>query len=1314
MRKRVLIVAQQIEPRARIARVLHAAGYAVELAESRKRAIELVTGRKIDAAIIVHSADLTDLARELREIPVRTMVLGQDEMIRPDRDALRGLEQGLDQQKLLDWLNRSMTTRRTAGDEPTPAATSLRIEDCQLDLAGFSFIDSNGREVPLTRGETALLAAFVGNPCRVLSRDQLSQAVFGHQVEPYGRGIDMLVARLRQRIERDLKKPRFIICVPGAGYKFAVRPQSAENKPLPTIDLEQRREGLEGTKPTSAAGQSIASQHCEPERRQLTAMSCELTGLTTPGAYMDPEDLGSAVERFRDTCSTVVRHWDGAVISSVGNEILALFGHPRAHEDDAERAVHAGIDLVARVSALLSPSGASLQVRIAMATGVVLVGNDQTAIGEAIVTATQLRNVSTPNSILVDASTRKLLGSVFECVNPELCGAEPVMAYRVTGKRATESRFIASRTGRLTPLVGRERELQELSRLWERTKEGKGQVALLCGEAGIGKSRVYEAWLDSIADEPQFIIRCQCSPHHTNSPFYPSIRQLEHATRLEREDSPDERLSKLKAVLSRAGAATVADTPLFAALLSIPMDSPPNLTPQRQRELTIAALVRQVLGLALTRPVVLELADAHWIDSSTLDLLSRCIASIKTARVFIMVSFRPEFLPPWLEESHVTLLWLDRLAREQAAAIVSDVAGHKELPREIHEQIVSKCDGIPLFAEELTRTVLESGLVQDGVVRCGPLPGVAIPTTLRGSLTARLDKLGPSKEIVQIGAAIGREFSYRLLAAVASVPGPALRSPLDHAVACNLISVRGEPPDATYIFKHALVQDAAYATMVRSKRQQLHNRIANALMAGFPETVETQPELLAHHLVEAGVTETAVEHLQKAGRRAIERSANAEAIVHLTRALEVLRSVPESPERKHARLGLEVMLSQAMIASRGYTAPETREIFLRARELVDDATDPPQKFAVLYGIWACHHVGGDVVREKDAAAEFYAEAERHNDPGALCIAHRLLGTTYVWKGEFANGLHHLQRARALYDLKHHGYYRFEYGQDIGVIALCYLSWAQWHLGHVDQASETAAEAVKCAQELSHPHSLVFALCFGGLLDLFRRREDTQSRFGLIVSLCTENAFLHWIDCGRIFEGWTEIRRGKMDHGLKVLQAGTLGWRRGGARAILPFFLTLEAEACLESGRVEAALQAIEEALAVSRDTGECWALAEMLRIKARLLQAMGQAEPQEIETILINSLEIARRQQARSWELRASCDLARLWQDQGRERKALKLLQSVCDQFTEGLDMADLRDAKDLMGCLRRKVAWKQKGERPNIGTQPQTKRVRPASRFIK
>jgi class 3 adenylate cyclase/DNA-binding response OmpR family regulator/predicted ATPase len=1296
----ILIVAQQIELRARIARVVQSAGYAVELAGAQKRALELAAGKQIEAAILVHGSDLNGLELELRDQIPRTIVLGHgtDEILRPQHSP-RGAApcaQALDEQKLLDKLRRSTAGPGSAGEGTGPASVTLKIKNCRLDLAAHTLVDSNGREVPLTRAETALLAAFADNPCRVLSRDQLRRAVVGHEAEAHGRGVDMIVARLRRKIEPDPKTPRFILCVPGVGYKFAVRPQTVENdNGLPAIALEKDA-------PLAPPGRNIASRNFGPERRQLTALSCALVGSAALAVGLDPKELVRIVQNFQEICTAVITSWGGVITKSVGDEITALFGYPKGHEDNAERAVHAALNLVADIGKLSSPSGKPLQTRIAVASGLALIAEDQTVVGEAVVMAGQLRNVTPPNSVNIISSTRKLLGNVFICDDPQLCKldgvSEPVTAYRVTGKRAIESRFAASRTGKLTQFVGRQNELQQLSTLWERAKGGEGQVVLLCGDAGIGKSRLCEAWLDRIADEPHISIRNQCSPHHTNSPFYPIINQLEHAARFEREDTPDVKLRKLKVLLSQAGTATLADTPFFAALLSIPTDglySSPNLTPQRQRDLTIAALLRQVLGLALTRPVVIKLADAHWIDSSTLELLGRCIASIETARVFVLCSFRPEFFPRWLDESHVTMLRLDRLSREQSGSIIFDVAGHKQLPSALHEQIISKADGVPLFAEELTKAVLESGLLQDAggrYISPGPLPPLTIPTTLQGWLTSRIDKLGPSKEIAQIGAAIGREFSYRLLAAVAPLSRSSLQTALAHVAACELIFARGEPPNSTYIFKHALVQDAAYATVVKSKRQQLHSRIADALIEVFPETVMMHPELVAHHFAQAGLTERAVEYLRKAGQRAIERSANAEAIGHLTRALELLQSLPETRQRKRSALRLETMLGQAMIASLGYAAPETRETLLRAKTLIDDLTDPSQRFAILYGVWASHYVGGEVVKQRDAAVEFLAEAERHNDKAALCIAHRALGTTYVTTGEFAEALHHLEQARALYDPQQHSCYRFQYGQDIGVTTLCYLSWAQWHLGYVDQASEVAVEAVKRAEELSHPHTLVYAICHArGFMDIFRRRcEETQSYAALVVSLCIENGFSHWLNCGRILEGWSKICGGKLDQGIELLRAGVDGWKQRGARLWLPIFLALDAEACIEAGRPDAALKAVEEALRMTKDTGERWAIAEVLRIKARTLQAAGRAEAEEIEAVLVESLEIARGQRARCWELRAACDLARLLQGQRRDKQALKLLRSVYDQFTEGFDTTDLRAAKALMGSLKRTAHRKQ------------------------
>jgi class 3 adenylate cyclase/predicted ATPase len=1028
------------------------------------------------------------------------------------------------------------------------------------------------------------------------------------------------------------------------------------------------------------------------EKRQLTVLSCKLAGSMTLAADLDSEQLASELHSFYDLCAAVVTRWDGDVAHAAGDEILASFGYPEAREDDAERAVQAGLDIVAKMGELLSPTGASRQARIALASGVVLIDGNRPLIGEAIVAATHVRDAAKPNSVVVAASTRKLLGEVFICNEPELCVcdglSEPVTTYRIMGKRALQSRLDA-RTRPHTRLVGRQHEWQQLSMRWQQAKEGRGQVVLVGGEPGIGKSRLFRSWLDSIAAEPHFTLLYQCSPHHISSPFFPIIEQLEHAARFERADSAKAKGTKLQALFAEAGAATPADIALFATLLSTPVaesNPSPTLSPQRQRALTIAALVRWIQQLSLVQPVVIKIADAHWIDSSTLELFTRCIASIKTARVLVLCTFRPEFSSSWSAESHVTMLHLDRLSREHTRTIIYDVAAGRKLPCPLQEQIVSRADGIPLFAEELTKAVLESGRLAGTDARHTMDSSAAvIPTTLLGSLTARLDRLGPSKEIAQFAAAIGREFSCRLLAAIAPLPPSGLQSALDHLVASGLVCVRGNPPDATYTFKHALIQDAAYATMVRSKRQQLHRQIADCLLANFPATVAAQPETIAHHFAEAGLVKEAIEYLRKAGRRAIERSANIEAVAHLKHALELLHSVAAGPKRRRVMLELEVLLGQALIAGCGYAAPETRETLLRASALIDRSTDSTQKFAILYGIWACHYVAGEVAKQMDAAAKFLAEAERYNDVAALCIAHRSLGTTYLTVGRFIEGKDHLERARALYDSQHHAGYRFQYGQDIEVAALCYLSWAFWHLGYADRASQVAAEAVKSAEGLSHPHTLVYAICHArGLMDVFRHRcENTRLDAGSLISLCTDNGFSHWINCGRILQGWTEVGQGKVQQGIELLRAGILGWQKGGARLWLPFFLTLEAEACSKAGRIEEALKAINQALSVSKETGERWAMAELLRVRAGVCRRVGQAPVKEIESILLQSLEIARSQHARIWELRATCDLACLWRDQGQGKKGLELLESVYDQFSEGHEEADLRDAGSLMQDLR-------------------------------
>jgi predicted ATPase/DNA-binding response OmpR family regulator len=1270
--KCVLVVAQEMDLRAKIARGLHSYGYSVELASDECRALGLASHQGINAAIVAPGSSLAGLAmaRKVCAIVPKMLVLTErsEDMARlsrslPETDAF--LLKSCSEEELVGRLAELVAPPK-AGGNTAPVPTILLIDDCKLDLAAHLFIDADCRELLLTRAECALLGELANSPGQIRSRDDLRHAVAGRGADPCERSIDMLVARLRQKIEPDPKNPRFIVTIAGAGYK-----------------LVQRQNG-------------IGQHSSEPERRHLTALSCSLEDSLALASKFDPEELANIMRGFHDSCTAVITRMGGKISTRSTDKMLALFGYPEAHEDDAERAVHTGLDLVGKIGQLRSPANQPLQVRIGVATGLALVGPDQAVVGEPVGLAAGLRKRASPNSVLIAENTRKLLSRVFICENlarHQLTGAsDAVNACRVTGRRTVESRFKAMRPQGLTRLVGRDHELQQLLTLWDRTKRGEGQVGLICGEAGIGKSHLCQFFLEHIFEELHATLRYQCSSHHLNSPFYPITSQLEHVMGFEQADTPELKFDKLKAALSHTFEPITENVLLYAALLSITPQGERSLglTPKRQKDLTIATLIRHILSYADKQPLVIVLADAHWIDSSTLELVNRIIPLIKKARALFLIKFRPDFKRRWPSEPHVTMLPLDRIGHDHSRAIISEVIGDKALPREVEEEIICKADGIPLFIEELTKSVVQSGLVQDGGNRYvvpGPLP-VAVPASLLDSLTARLDRLGPAKEIAQIGAVIGREFSEPLLAAVAPDSSNSLKSALAQLKASELLLTSRRGANTVYKFKHALLQEAAYATLPRAKRQQLHGRVAQALQTSLPLTIETQPELLAYHFGQAGLTERSVDYLLRAGRRSIEQSANAEAIEHLTRALELMQALPDTSERKRAMFLVEVMLGQAMIAAYGYAAPKTREILLRARTLIDDATNLTQKFAVLYGGWASPYVAGETAKQRPLAVEFLAEAERTSSTALQCIAHRIVGTTDLTMGEFATALDHLKQARALYDSEHHANYRHQYGQDIGASALCYLSWALWQLGFVDQASEVAAEAMELAEKLSHPHTLVYTICHTqGFMDLFRRRyEDIQSYADLVISICRENGFSHWMNCGKIFHGWAAVCRGQVDTGMEVLREGMVGWQKSGAGLWMPIFLMLEAEAYRKSGHDEAALQAVERALAICEDSGERWAMPEVLRSKAHLLLSARRADDAEIEGILLQSLEIARRQQARCWELRTSYDLSRLWQHRGQSKKALELLQSVYDQFTEGFDTADLRDAQKLLRTLRRKL----------------------------
>jgi class 3 adenylate cyclase/predicted ATPase len=1033
----------------------------------------------------------------------------------------------------------------------------------------------------------------------------------------------------------------------------------------------------------------------EAERRQLTVLFCDLVGSTALAVRLDPEELSAVIRRFQATSTGVITSYGGYVAQFMGDGILAYFGYPATHEDEAENAVRAGLDLVAKVGRLLLPSGEALQVRVGVATGLVVLATNEVT-GSADVTgetpnlAARLQEVAAANTVVVSEVTRKLLGGGFVCerFGPQTLKGftEPINAFKITGETAVESRFDAKIGSKLTQFVGRRRELASLMNLWKRARKGEGQVALICGEPGIGKSRISIALVNEIVQHDHATIRWQCSSHHTNSPFYPVIRNLERAARFDREDSAAVRLEKLETLLlSRFGQSALADAPLFAALMSIPSFGrypPLDLTPQRQKDLTIDALIRLVLAPTPQRPVLFLLEDAHWIDPTTLELVNRTIEVIKSSAFFALVTFRPDFFSPWLDRSHVTMLRLERLSRDEVGAMLVDLTGGKRLPAEVSEIIVSKTDGVPLFVEEMTKAILETGVLEDvgeSYVLQGPISVPSIPVTLHDSLVARLDRLAPIKEVAQIGATIGREFPYRLLAALTPMSASSLHSALAQLTAADLIYSRGQPPDSTYVFRHALVQDAAYGSLLRSKRQELHSNIADALRAQFPHVVETQPELMAHHLEQAGLPKQAIDYLRKAGQRAIERSAFPEAIGHLMRALELLGPGGDYAQRRSA-LELEVLLAQATIAGRGYAAPETQKAYLRAKALIDDRTEPAQRFAVLYGLWANYYVAGEVSKQRVAADEFLAEAERYNLPSALCLSHRTLGTTYVTMGEFEAGRRHLEQARALYEQHLESAQFYHYGQEVGATALCYLCWALWQLGYVDQAADVAARAVKHAEGLSHPHTLVYTICHvRGMIDIMRRRPvDTHAYAQTAVSLCSEHGFPFWGAGGQILQGWA-TSYDDADKGVEQIRAGLAAWRKTGARLWLPIFVALEGEAHAAAGRSDAALRAVDEAIAISGETGERWAIAEVIRLKAQILSKSGRGEAEEVEALLNESIETARLQGAKSWQLRAACDLVQFQRGRGREHDALKLLRSIYRQFTEGFGTADLVTAKALM-----------------------------------
>jgi predicted ATPase len=824
-------------------------------------------------------------------------------------------------------------------------------------------------------------------------------------------------------------------------------------------------------------------------------------------------------------------------------------------------------------------------------------------------------------------------------------------------------------------------------------QEGLGQVVLLSGEPGIGKSRLVGVLKDHVADQPQTRLECRCSPYHQHSALFPLIDLLQRVLGFASEDTPDDKVRKLEAALSRDSIDLRETVPLFAALLSLPLPEcyvPLALAPQRQRQKTLETLLAIILELAIQHPVLFIVEDLHWIDPSTLEFLTLLVDQVPTARVLALFTYRPEFVASWGTRAHLTPITLNRLPRRLVENLVERVAGDKALPRIVVQQVVAKTDGVPLFVEELTKMVLESSLLREDRDRyelTAPLPPLAIPTTLHDSLMARLDRLATVKEVAQLGATLGREFSYELLRAVSPLDEVTIQQALARLVEAELLYQRGVPPRATYIFKHALIQEAAYQSLLKSTRQRHHQQVARVLEERFLETTETQPEVLAHHFTEAGLSEQAIPHWQRAGERAIQRSAYVEAISHLNSGLAVLKTLPDTSNRARQELDLQIALGQALIATKGQAAAEVGLAYSRARELCQQVEETALLFRVLYGLYNFHVVRAELQTVVKLSEELLRLAQSVQDPAYLLGPHFAQGSALFHLGKFPPAREHWEQSIALYDPRQHRANASLFGFDLGVFCLCYTPHALWHLGYPAQALTKSQEALGLAQKLSHPMSQALALAYAAMLHQFRREEHAAcEQAERAIAFCTEQGFAYYLAWAILIRGWTLTGQGQIEEGITQMRQGLAALRATGAELRRPYYLELLAEAYGRAGQAEGGLQLLDEALDLVHKTGEGWREAELYRLKGELflLQAAGRggvrtAPAKDAETCFHRALTIARGQQARSLELRAAMSLSRLWQQQGKRGQARELLAPIYGWFTEGFDTADLQEARTLL-----------------------------------
>jgi class 3 adenylate cyclase/DNA-binding winged helix-turn-helix (wHTH) protein/predicted ATPase len=1159
--------------------------------------------------------------------------------------------------------------------------------------------------VALTPKAFDVLHYLVTHPDRLVTKDTLLDIVWPKTAVSEA-VVRIAIGELRRALGDPAQAPRFIATVPRWGYRFVALVAASTE----AVSCPSGAGSLVAPPPLAAPPAVPLPPVTLPpplaERRHLTVMFCDLVDSTQLSSRLDPEDLRTVMQAYHQTCAAVIHRFDGYIAQYLSDGLLVYFGYPVAHDDDAQRAARAGLGLLhalAPLNARLTlPPGEQLAVRLGVHTGLVVVGpvgdavrQEPLALGETPNLAARLQGLAEPNTLVVSAATWQLLGGFFagQALGPRLLRGQtqPLEVYQVLSETTARSRLDAARRTGLTPLVGREQDIRLLRERWVQVKDGVGQVVLLSGEAGIGKSRLVEVLQDQVATEPQaWLTPCQCSPYYQHTALYPWIDLLERVTlRFERDESPLQKLRKLEGFVVQYGLQLAEAVPLLAVLLSIPLPADYAalpLSPAQQKQKTLHTLLTILLRIAAQQPVLFIMEDLHWVDPTTLELLSLLVDQGPTARILALLTCRPDFTPPWTGRSHYTQVTLARLPQPQVAELTRRVAHGKALPAEVGAQIVAKADGVPLFVEELTRMVLESGLLQeqdDHYALTGALPALAIPTTLHDSLLARLDHLAAAKGLAQLGATLGRDFAYALLRAVSPWDDETLQQGLQQLVAAELLYQRGLPPQATYLFKHTLIQDAAYQSLLHSTRRQYHQQIAQVLEAQFPDTAATQPELLAHHYTAADCPEPAVGYWQRAGERALRHSANREAVQHLTTALALLATLPATPARAQQELAVQLALGPAMMATTGPGAPEVAQTYARARALGAQVGEAPQGLPTLWGLWRLSQSRGALPTARELAEQLVRGAARTGDPTHRVQAHDALGATLFQLGAYAAAWRQFAQALALCDPTTQRDQALHNVAAPGVRCLVVGANALWCLGFPTQAAQRCQEALALAQELAHPYSLVVAQHFAAFLHCHRREVPAvRAQAETLLALATAQGFPLYAGYGHGWQGWARAMQGAGAAGLAEMHQGLTLVVAAGQELARPLWLVRLGEAVGHVGQVAEGRRLLAEALAAFAASGRGDLLAEAHRLQGELWLRQLPPDTAQADACFQQALAIARQQQARSWELRAALSLSRLWQQQGKDAEARDLLAPIYDWFTEGFDTTDLQDAKALLEAL--------------------------------